>query len=139
MNSAKARIIFILLVVSFLCYSVHLYIKPEQPVRFAFNSSVAAQGRLVWQKYNCQSCHQLYGLGGYLGPDLTNIYSALYKGEDYIKAFVIGGTNQMPAFSINDSEMVQLIEFFKMTDASGQADPKLFTIQKDGMIHPIAK
>ncbi len=36
----------------------------------------AAAGKLLYQKYNCQACHQIYGLGGYMGPDLTNVYSA---------------------------------------------------------------
>ena len=38
-------------------------------------SSLACEGKIVFQKYNCISCHQLYGLGGYLGPDLTNVIS----------------------------------------------------------------
>lgn len=133
MNPKTSILLFVVLAAAFLGYSFHLYSKSE-PEQTTFNKTLASEGRLVWQKYNCQSCHQLYGLGGYLGPDLTNVYSALYKGEDYIKGFVLGGTNQMPAFALNDSEMVQLMEFLKMTDASGVSDPRLFTVTKDGMI-----
>ena len=63
---------------------------------------------MVWQKYNCQSCHQLYGLGGYLGPDLTNVYSAKGKGELFIKAFLHAGTKQMPSFDLSKEEEKEL-------------------------------
>nr|WP_088227017.1 c-type cytochrome [Desulfosporosinus sp. FKB] len=33
----------------------------------------AVEGKLVWQKHNCISCHTLFGNGGYVGEDLTNI------------------------------------------------------------------
>ena len=26
-------------------------------------------GKKIYQEYNCQSCHQIFGLGGYLGPE----------------------------------------------------------------------
>ena len=32
-------------------------------------------GKQVFQQYNCIACHQLYGLGGYLGPELTTAFS----------------------------------------------------------------
>jgi len=43
-------------------------------------SEKALQGQQLWQQNNCFSCHQIYGLGGYLGPDLTNVYSQRGKG-----------------------------------------------------------
>ena len=98
-----------------------------------YNSNIAGEGRLVWQKYNCQACHQLYGLGGYLGPDLTNVYSKEGKGEVYIRAMIASGTAQMPYFSLNENEYNQLVEFLKMTDASGTADPRNFKIEMSGM------
>ena len=100
----------------------------------SFDSKVASEGRLVWQKYNCQSCHQLYGLGGYLGPDLTNIYSAAGKGEVVIKAIVKSGTSQMPSFSLTAKEESSLLQFLKSTDASGLADPRNFVVKSNGMI-----
>lgn len=33
----------------------------------------ALAGKQVWQRNNCISCHTLFGNGGYLGADLTNI------------------------------------------------------------------
>ena len=63
--------IFTALVLLFLAFSASIYTRED--VNGA--SPVAGSGKLVWQKHNCQSCHQLYGLGGYLGPDLTNVIS----------------------------------------------------------------
>jgi nitric oxide reductase subunit C len=96
----------------------------------------AAEGRLIYEKYNCQACHQLYGLGGYLGPDLTNVYSEPYKGEALIRAFVRSGIKQMPAFKMTDKELDLLVDFLKSVDEGGVADPRQFEITPTGMIHP---
>jgi len=135
MKGSQNSILFTILVLTFLGYSVFLYTKPEKPLPPGVNKDLAVQGRIVWQKYNCQSCHQLYGLGGYLGPDLTNEYSTLYKGEDAIRAFVRSGTPQMPAFSnMTEEELKSLVEFLKMTDASGKSDPRQFNTDALGNI-----
>ena len=43
----------------------------------------AITGKVLYQKYNCTACHQIYGLGGFLGPDLTIVVSQQGKGEAY--------------------------------------------------------
>ena len=127
--------IFIFLSILFVVYSFSIYLKPlfdtDHP---SINKEEAANGQLVWQKYNCQACHQLYGLGGFLGPDLTNVLSNPYKGEEYVRAFIQSGTKQMPVFTIPDEEMSALIAFLKSTDASGIADPRNFSTNHFGMI-----
>lgn len=131
----RPKIIFIILSLSFLIYSFSIYIKPisvKEDKRF--NKSQAADGRLVWQNYNCQSCHQLYGLGGYLGPDLTNIYSTPKKGEPLIRTLVGSGIKQMPAFDLSDLDMNNLIEFLKSVGVSGKSDPRTFRSTNLGMI-----
>ena len=35
----------------------------------------AVLGKRVWQTHECISCHTLFGNGGYIGDDLTNIVS----------------------------------------------------------------
>lgn len=35
-------------------------------------SEPAIRGRELWYANACQVCHQVYGNGGFLGPDLTN-------------------------------------------------------------------
>ncbi len=121
--------ILIALTAAFLVYSFILYTNT-----IAVNQTIA-DGRLVWQKYNCQSCHQLYGLGGYLGPDLTNICSAPGKGEIYIRAMIRSGTQQMPSFQMSEEEITAIVGFLKGVDGTG--DGRIDTFQKRwyGMIH----
>lgn len=127
--------VFLFLCALFLVYSFSIYLTPiNEKTKTSFDIKTASEGRLVWQKYNCQSCHQLYGLGGYLGPDLTNIYSVKGKGELWIKALLKSGTTQMPSFHLTREEENKLIEFLKSTDASGLADPRQFNIKSNGMI-----
>lgn len=94
----------------------------------------AANGRLVWQKYNCQSCHQLYGLGGYLGPDLTNLMSAPGKDSTYLRAVLGSGIKQMPVFKLSDEEFSLLLAFLDDVNQSGNASPRSFEKQWFGMI-----
>jgi nitric oxide reductase subunit C len=125
--------LFVLLCSGFLVYSFTIYIKPSQHIKTQqFDASIAAEGKLIWQKYNCQSCHQLYGLGGYLGPDLTNVYSK--KNETIIKGIVGSGVRSMPAFQIPDDEFTKLLEFLKQADASGNADYRNYNVLPNGMI-----
>lgn len=122
--------ILILLLVAFLSYTAFIY--TDLPVKYKLENENGDAGKLVWQKYNCNACHQIYGLGGYLGPDLTNIYSL--KGNEYIKAFLKTGTRAMPQFNLSDEETSSLLSFLKDIDASGKADPKTFTPNYDGTI-----
>lgn len=131
----KPRHMFIILSVFFLIYSFTIYLKPlsiKEDLRF--NKKLAADGRLIWQSCNCQSCHQLYSLGGYLGPDLTNIVSNPNKGEKVIRAMIKSGVKQMPGFVLSDYEMNSLIEFLKSTDASGKSDCRDFKVNEFLMI-----
>ncbi len=114
----------------FLMYSGYLYSHlpaGETPV-----SASEDRGKLIWQQYNCNACHQVYGLGGFLGPDLTNEYSL--RGPVLIRAFVQTGTKQMPNFKLTETEINALTDFLKNIDASGKADPRSFTIQVNGNI-----
>lgn len=133
--SLKPIYIFVVLCTAFLIYSFTIYLVPSNKIGDeSYNGEAASEGRLIWQKYNCQSCHQLYGLGGYLGPDLTNVYSAKGKGQIFIKAIVRSGTAQMPAFYLNPEEEENLLHFLRSTDASGVADPRNFEVLNTGMI-----
>lgn len=123
----RAGYIFLILSFAFLAYSLTIYLRPlSLSSKRSISKISAANGRLVWQKYNCQACHQLYGLGGYLGPDLTNILSKKGKGETVLKAMIKSGTKQMPAYTLSELEMTELLEFLRCTDASGIADPRAF-------------
>ncbi len=121
---------FLLLTVGFLCYSTILYSTGNTETHPA--NEMAQKGKLLWQQKNCIACHQLYGLGGHLGPDLTNVYQS--RTEDYIRAFLKTGTPVMPNFHLTDQEMNAFIQFFKYTNGTGLADPKSFKQHLDGTI-----
>ncbi len=123
-------IVLLLLLFCYLLYSLILY--SELPVKLYSKNKEGEIGKLVWQKYNCNSCHQLYGLGGYLGPDLTNVYSS--RSKEYIKSFLMNGTATMPKFNINEYEINSLIQYFRSIDNSGKSDPRIFRIKTDGTI-----
>ncbi len=122
--------ILLTLIISFLGYSFHLY-RPGLRIQ-ADTNNMADKGKKLWQQKNCGSCHQIYGLGGYLGPDLTNIYSS--RTEQQIKAFIKSGTNIMPGFDLSDEQSKQLIAYLKSIDATGIAAPHGFNINYDGTI-----
>lgn len=125
----RKPVILSLLVISFLGYSSFIYINLPDNAKHA---AEADNGKLVWQKYNCGSCHQVYGLGGFLGPDLTNVSSR--RNDEYITALIRHGTNVMPSMGVSDKEIGELISYFKSLDSSGTADPRSFKIQTDGYI-----
>lgn len=110
--------IFVLLVLTYCCYSMLIYAysakSEEKP------NSIALAGFAIWQSKNCQACHQLYGLGGYLGPDLTNIISDSTKGALYAASFIRTGTDKMPNFNFTDPEVDKLIAFLSWVDKSGK-------------------
>ena len=126
----EKSLVIILFITAFLFYSFHLY--SSLPSKNRFPGAIADRGKLLWQHYNCTACHQVYGLGGYLGPDLTNVYSK--RGEGYIRSFLQNGTVVMPRFNLNDNDITAITAYLKDLDASGKADPKTFIINRDGTI-----
>jgi nitric oxide reductase subunit C len=97
------------------------YFCGRKPANEASPQQQVLTGWNIWQKNNCQACHQLYGLGGYLGPDLTNIASDPVKNEMYIRTFIKYGASRMPNFNLNDTEISELVTFLKWVDKSGRA------------------
>jgi nitric oxide reductase subunit C len=84
-------------------------------------SAQALAGWDTWQKKNCQTCHQLYGLGGYMGPDLTNVASNSGKDEKYLRTFIKYGTGKMPNFLLDDTEVSNVLAFLQWVDKSGKS------------------
>jgi nitric oxide reductase subunit C len=110
--------IFLVLLASYLFYSVYVYINCDNRDEGVPGKHVN-NGFAIWQEKNCQSCHQIYGLGGYMGPDLTNISSEPAKGVAYAKAFIKYGSAKMPNFQLHEDQVDDLIAFLKWVDKSG--------------------
>jgi nitric oxide reductase subunit C len=120
----------VILLTAFLGYSFMLYSSiPLQPVTM---SDEAARGKVLWQQHNCTACHQVYGLGGFLGPDLTNEYSL--RGPAQIRAFLTVGTATMPVYQMPEEDISALTAYLKHIDSTGIADPRTYSINYDGTI-----
>ena len=82
----------------------------------------AMRGRAIWQGHNCQVCHQLYGYGGFLGPDLTNAAGRISR--EQLAQQVAQGNDQMPAFGFDGRQVDDLWAFLLAMDASGQGQAR---------------
>ena len=113
-------IVFVLLFISYCTYSIFVFTNGTKPgVSLAGGElALADKGKKMFQQYNCISCHQLYGLGGYLGPELTTAYSDRGRGELYMKTFLKAGGRRMPNFHFTDEEVAALVCYLKYVDAT---------------------
>lgn len=125
--------IFLFLIGVFSIYNYFLYTSNSNYYTVKL-SKKAVHGEELWLKNNCNSCHQIYGLGGYLGPDLTNVYSKEGKGEKYIKSIVNSGINSMPKFNFSEEEKNSLVQFLKEIDQTGFYPNAELEIRKDGWV-----
>lgn len=72
-------------------------------------TELAVRGRRIWHEHNCQVCHQIYGFGGFLGPDLTNAAQRLTRAR--LDEVLTVGNAQMPAFHLS-SEAIDAVEAY---------------------------
>ena len=80
------------------------------------------RGANLFQGLGCVACHMINGVGGAVGPDLTNVYN---KGEDYIKESILMPNavlsegyqaNIMPqnfGERVSDQDLNDLVAYFK--------------------------
>lgn len=113
------NIIIVGVLISLFCvYNVLIYTS-----KHSSNSSIlskkASYGQQLWRDNNCWACHQIYGLGGYLGPDLTNVYSKSPDGDNYIKAFLNMGVRSMPKFNFTEREKEAIVHYLRHIDSTG--------------------
>ncbi|CAM2068716.1 Cytochrome c [Sulfidibacter corallicola] len=97
-------------------------------------SETQMEGKLAWQKHNCSACHQRFGLGGYMGPDLTRAYSR--KGEAYLKAVLEFGVGNMPKLALSDDEIDGLVAYMKALDACAPPAREEVTFTWYGVVKP---
>ncbi|OGP84598.1 MAG: hypothetical protein A2Z08_05945 [Deltaproteobacteria bacterium RBG_16_54_11] len=87
---------------------------PQRTHENALNPQVA-QGKWVWQKYNCNDCHTILGIGAYYAPDLTKVMSA--RDADWTRRFlkdpeaVWPAARKMPNLHVQDQEIDALVAF----------------------------
>ncbi|MBP9789359.1 MAG: c-type cytochrome [Bacteroidia bacterium] len=107
--------VFLFLFLAFFVYSFFVYLEGTK-VDGVSMSTEAVRGKLLYQKHNCTACHQIYGLGGYLGPDLTKVISSRAKNELVMSAMLRSGSQRMPNFNLNEIEIIEIIAYLKYID-----------------------
>lgn len=95
-------------------------------------SDIERHGADVFQKYNCVACHQFYGLGGYMGPDLTNVISN--RGEAVARAFIASGTAKMPNLGLSAEEVDAVVAYLAFVDQTGTYPPQEFDVRWYGTV-----
>ena len=80
-------------------------------------SEQAIEGRRLFHERACQVCHQLWGQGGFLGPDLTN--SASRVDETRLASLLTVGSGQMPALHFDQTQIAAMGAFLQELDRAG--------------------
>ncbi len=107
----KKIVLLLLLLLAYAVYSGWVY-----TVGVDCNSHMngdALAGRKLWHEHNCQTCHQLYGLGGYMGPDLTTVTTDKTRGALYAKGILKAGGKRMPNFHFTNKNTDDIVAYLQ--------------------------
>lgn len=126
------RAIFGALCVAFVFYSGYVYTKGTEAAHLPPMNDIERYGAEVFQQYNCVACHQFYGLGGYMGPDLTNVISN--RGEAVSRAFIMAGTATMPNLGLTTEEVDAVVAYLGFVDKTGTYPPENFDVRWYGAV-----
>ncbi len=119
MTVKQAKRIFwagtLLSTVIFLVLTVNsLWQMPQRTHEEALDPQVA-EGKWVWQKYNCNDCHTILGIGGYYAPDLTKEMSV--RDAAWTRRFIRDpqavwpADRKMPILHVQEAEINALVAF----------------------------
>lgn len=82
-------------------------------------NDAAQRGEALYREFNCTACHQFYGLGGHMGPDLTNVTIAEGKGPDFARAVILHGSGRMPTLGVSKEQADDMVAFLEAVAATG--------------------
>lgn len=77
-------------------------------------SESGVRGRQIFHESACQVCHQIYGQGGFLGPDLTNAASRV--DQTRLVSLLTVGSGQMPAYDFDEAQISDVRAFLEEID-----------------------
>ena len=109
-SASHRKILIAVLTLSFIVQSVLVYSDDRQEPL----SEDALAGRLLWHRNGCQVCHQIYGQGGFLGPDLTNVASNIDRPR--LESLLTMGSGQMPPYGFSSQEVSQMASYLEALD-----------------------
>lgn len=98
--------------------------RPPEPAAAVLAGTARASerdGRRVWLERGCPTCHSLVGLGGHVGPDLTNYGRS--ELEPALRSTVRLGRTAMPSFELSDAELDALDSYLVSVSSSARYPP----------------
>jgi len=107
---AHRKTLIAILTVAFVIQSALVYSDDRQDPL----SEDALEGRVLWHQNGCQVCHQIYGQGGFLGPDLTNVASSIDGSR--LESLLTVGSGQMPAYGFSSQEVSFMASYLQALD-----------------------
>lgn len=123
----KRQALMLALAAAFLIQSWLVYTDPTG-ADIASLSGPAQAGKKIWNSRNCQACHQVYGFGGFLGPDLTN--AAPRHTIQSLQVILAVGPGQMPSFDLSEEEVGHLYAYLRELDRTGTGQAKMKNSQR---------
>lgn len=131
-SAINNRVMYFVLCASFVFYSGYVYTKGTEAAHVPPMNDMERRGAEVFQQYNCVACHQFYGLGGYMGPDLTNTISN--RGAAVARAFISSGTATMPNLGLTTEEVDAVVAYLEFVDKTGTYPPKDYDVRWFGTV-----
>jgi nitric oxide reductase subunit C len=89
---------------------------PPKPILAVATGRPASKGQVLFQQHNCNACHQIMGIGGTSGPDLSHVGTRRPDIEWHIRHLKKPGSvvpgSAMPEYShLSDDDLRELAEF----------------------------
>jgi nitric oxide reductase subunit C len=116
MHIGARKLLMALLVSAYVVQTGIVYLDDTADKRDAL-SPLALEGRRIWHSHNCQACHQFYGFGGFLGPDLTNASHRLTRSR--LDQILTKGALPMPSFWLSRQEIDAIESYLAEMDKTG--------------------
>ena len=103
----------VMLSVLVVCFAIQTGLVYSDDVDIVLSAD-AVEGRQLFHDGSCQVCHQLWGQGGFLGPDLTNAASRV--DETRLVSLLTVGSGQMPAYGYDERQIRYVRAFLEEID-----------------------
>lgn len=108
------------LCIGFLIMFVVSVMLPGRTLPLKEQNALVMAGWAEWRHHNCVVCHSLYGLGGHIGPDLTDV--AERRDQSFIGLKIKYGGVGMPAFAAADGPAI--MAYLAYIGSSGNYPPR---------------
>jgi nitric oxide reductase subunit C len=119
-GAVQRRLIYFGLIALFMVQTALTWTRStEVPPGLGTLNETAQQGRQLFLDFNCTACHQFYGLGGHMGPDLTNVTRTTGKGAAYARGIILHGTERMPMLGVTPEQADAIVAYLEAWASSG--------------------